>query len=122
MQIPQIRKPLRGLHNREMDIQIPVRLLRLSDHTRQLLNRFIDLIVLFPIEKIAGSLEPFRNVRIPEQVVRHQPDVRLIAVGFVPFQLEGVVPTRLFQDVELIQQRIRIHDLPPSTDEAWRRE
>jgi hypothetical protein len=36
----------------------------------------------------------------------------------VPFQLEGVVASRLSQDVELVEQGIGVDDFSSTTDEA----
>jgi hypothetical protein len=119
MQIPQIREPLRRLHNRKMNIQIPIFLLRSSYHAHQLLDRPINLLILLPSQKVTSTLEPLRHIRVPEQMIRDRPDIRLVAVRFVPFQLEGVVASRLFQDIELVEQGIGVHDFSSTTDEAW---
>ena len=119
MQIPQVRKPLRRLHNRKMNIQIPIFLLRAPYHAHQFLDRRINLLILLPSQKVTSTLEPLRHIRVPEQVIRDRPNARLVAVRFVPFQLEGVVASCLFQDVELVEQSIGVDDFSSTTDEAW---
>lgn len=122
MEIPQIRKPLRRFHNREMNIQIPIRLLRRANHACQILHSLINLLILFPLQEITRSLNPLRNIRVPEQMIRYRPDIRCVAVRLMPFQLKRIVSPCLLQNIQLIQQRIRVNDLAPPTDEARGRE
>jgi len=96
MQIPQVRKPLRRLHNREMNIQIPITLLRLSNHAHQLFDRSINLRILLPVQKIASAFQPLRDIRVPEEMVWDRPHVRLVGVRFMPFELECIIATCLF--------------------------
>lgn len=87
-----------------MNIQIPITLLRSSNHIHQLLDGFIQLLTLPLYQKITGSLNPLRYIAVPKQMVGDGPHIRFIAVGGVPYQLKGIVTAGGFEDGELGQE------------------
>lgn len=103
MKISQAHKALLRSHDSEVDVEVPIRLLCCADHVNQLLHSAIDSLVVFPEQKVAGTLNPLRNVGVPEQMVWDWPHVWFIVVGRVPLQLEGIVAACRLEDVKLVE-------------------
>lgn len=106
MQVPQVCEPSPFINHGEVDIQIPVLLLRAADHVHQLPHRLIDIpqlpsLLRAPAQQVARALDPFRNVRVPEEVVGHGPVRGRVRVAGVRLQPEGVVAAGVAEEREL---------------------
>ena len=83
VRVAQVRElPLR-LHDGEIDIQIAIRLLCRSDQCDYLIQQGIEIWIGVHGKAVTGSLNPLRNIRIPE-------DVRLWLSAGLPIQPEGI--------------------------------
>lgn len=103
MHILQIRPPLPRLNNSIMNIQIPITLLRASNHLNQLSHRGVNLSINLIMEKITSALDPLRYIAVPEEMERNRPH-GFIRVDLMPLQLEAVVAACLAKALELCMQ------------------
>jgi len=100
VQVSEVRKALLGCHNGKMYIQVSVRLGSPPDHVRQFLDSLVQHGVFVCVQRVTSSLDPFPNIRVPEQMVWDRPVVWLIIVWDM-LQLEGVISSSFLHDVQL---------------------
>lgn len=86
MEISEICKALSRCYNCEMDIQVTVWLLSRSNHFHQFFPSSVNLCIVLPHPKITCTLNPFRNIRVPKEMVWDWPD---IIIRGAPFQLKA---------------------------------
>ena len=118
MKISKVCEPLLWLYYSKMYIKITILLLCLTNHPHELSHSPIDFCIILPLQKIAGALNPFRNIGIPKQMIWYWPHVWFVVIRWMPLELESIVSTRRLQDVQLVQQSIRIQNLTTSADET----
>lgn len=100
MQIPQICPPLSRLIDHEVNVQVPILLLRLLNQPNQIINMPPDLFFLLLLQEVASPLDPLGHIRLPKEPRWARPLVGFVVQGDA-FEVEGVVPACGFEMVEL---------------------
>jgi hypothetical protein len=101
VEVAEIFVSLRGSNDCEMNVEVSIRLLCISDHFYELMDCVLDLPILMLVEKVTSALDPFGNIAIPKEVVWDRPMIWLVVVARVVLQLECIVSTGGFEDVKL---------------------
>ena len=120
MKISDICKAFSRCYDCEMDIQVAIWLLGRLNHGHEFFHSSVNLCIMFPFQRIAGALDPFSDIRIPEQMAWEWPHVWFVVVRGMPFQLKGIVAAGRLQYIQLVQQSVYVDDFPPSIDKTRR--
>lgn len=91
MKISQVGETFTGRNNSEVDVQVAVGLLSLCYHVDKLLDTRLYRGVDVLLEKIACSLDPFRDVGLKEEMIGHRPDFGFFIVDGQPSETKCIV-------------------------------
>lgn len=95
MHIADVTPSLLGLDDSEVNVEIPIRLLRASNIIDKLPHSLVHLLVVLVGKKITRRLDPFGDITVPEQAFRYGPVKVRSIIDRMPLELEARVAARL---------------------------